>query len=315
MRSAASKVMWVGRAAVMPVALAVMLVLVFGATPASAHKGYKGLLYLGHNNAIAKATTLVGKVATGSALVVKNPSGGSALGLKVSPSQAPLTVNAEAGTATNLSADKLDGKSEEDFYAAGSKVTASEHADQADQAANATKLDNKQAADFIQRNSAAPQNGSIHIDGQVRTSGMLRTGSETGTFERPEYGLPSYEGLVVRRAVSSSASAGLVIARTDGLRLERDGTMGGLRVAWNATRGGTIACMGLTQAGEPVGNFSRVGGSTPGTFQVFTDSQNVVYYSCSFGQENEIGDVTEVTMARDPGFKSWVGTLTSSVNQ
>ncbi len=104
----------------LPVVLAVMLVVVFGASPASAHKGYKGLLHLGHNNTIAKVTTLVGKVATGSSLVVKNPSGGSALGLQVNADQAPLTVNPEAGTATNLSADELDGKDSSAFASADS---------------------------------------------------------------------------------------------------------------------------------------------------------------------------------------------------
>ncbi len=116
-RSAASKALGLGRATVAPVVVAVMLVVVFGAAPASAHGGYKGLLHLGHNNAIAKVTTLVGKVATGEALVVKNPSGGSALGLQVNAGQAPLTVNADAGKATNLSADKLDGQDSTEFAA------------------------------------------------------------------------------------------------------------------------------------------------------------------------------------------------------
>ena len=146
---------------------------------------------------------------------------------------------------------------------------------------------------------------------------MLRTGSGTGTLEGPGEGLPSYEGLVVSSAVSTLHAAGNVVARTDQLRLERDGTLGGLRVAWNAgvDPGHTIACMGLTQAGAPVGNYSRVGGSTAGTFKVFTDSQMVVYYSCSFGLPGYAGHVTEVTMARSVTSKAWVGTLTSSVNQ
>ncbi len=55
-------------------------------------------------------TALVGKVASGEALVVKNPSGGPALGLQADAGEAPLTVNADSGTATNLSADEIDGK-------------------------------------------------------------------------------------------------------------------------------------------------------------------------------------------------------------
>ncbi len=108
-RSVAGKALGLGRATVVPVVLAVMLIVVFGATPASAHGGYKGLLHLGHSKAVAKVTTLVGQVATGSSLVVSNPSGGSALGLQVNAGRAPMTVNAEAGKATNLDADKVDG--------------------------------------------------------------------------------------------------------------------------------------------------------------------------------------------------------------
>jgi hypothetical protein len=115
LRSAASKALGLGRATAVPVVLAVMLVVVFGASPASAHKGYKGLLHLGHKSAVAKVTTLVGKVATGSSLVVQNPSGGSALRLQVNAGQAPLTVNATAGKATNLNADRLDGKDSSAF--------------------------------------------------------------------------------------------------------------------------------------------------------------------------------------------------------
>ena len=55
--------------------------------------------------------------------------------------QAPMTVNF-SGKVANLNADQLDGKSEADFYAAGSKVTDSSHADNA---TNANTLDGKRA--------------------------------------------------------------------------------------------------------------------------------------------------------------------------
>lgn len=102
----------------MPVVLAVMLVVVFGASsPASAHGGYKGLLHLGHSRTATATTTLVGNIvdATKSALVVQNTGGGSALELQVNGGAAPLKANAEAGTATNLSADELDGKDSTQF--------------------------------------------------------------------------------------------------------------------------------------------------------------------------------------------------------
>lgn len=108
-RSAASKVMWVGRATVFLVGLAVILALVFGVASTALGKNGQALILGKANNVATKMTGVIGKVASGSALVVKNPSGGSALGLQVSPDQAPLTVNAEAGKATNLNADQLDG--------------------------------------------------------------------------------------------------------------------------------------------------------------------------------------------------------------
>jgi hypothetical protein len=58
---------------------------------------------LGEQNVATKVSTLF------------NRGVGPALGLKVGADQPPLTVNPEAGTVTNLSADALDGESSEDF--------------------------------------------------------------------------------------------------------------------------------------------------------------------------------------------------------
>lgn len=100
---------------------------------------------------------------------------------------APPTVNATAGTATNLSADKVDGKSGEDL---------------------------------AQLDPATAQNESLHVDG------LVRSGSETGTSESPATGLGArYEGVLTRRVVSTDRSAGSVVAITDELRMERDGTI------------------------------------------------------------------------------------------
>ncbi len=115
MRGAASKVMWVGRATVFMVGLSVTLALVFGVASAALAGNLDPLKIGSLKNVATKTTQLVGKVATGSAFVVKNPSGGSALDLQVNAGQAPMSVNADAGTATNLSADKLDGKDSADF--------------------------------------------------------------------------------------------------------------------------------------------------------------------------------------------------------
>jgi hypothetical protein len=122
LRSAASKVMWVGRATVFTVGLAMIIALVLGVA-STALAGNLDPLKLGTaKNVATKVTTMVGKVATGSSLVVKNPSGGPALGLEANAGQAPVTVNAEAGTATNLSADKLDGRDSTQFIEGSGKI-------------------------------------------------------------------------------------------------------------------------------------------------------------------------------------------------
>jgi len=69
---------------------------------------------LGEINAVNKITGLVG-ASDGVLLSITNDGGGSALRLRVKPGKAPLSVNPEAGTATGLSADKLDGLDSFDF--------------------------------------------------------------------------------------------------------------------------------------------------------------------------------------------------------
>jgi hypothetical protein len=125
-RSKVNKVMWVGRATVFLVSLSVILALVFGvASTAFGHTGYRGLLHLGHSNAGKALTQLVGTLAM-PLLKLDNNGSGPALQLEAGANRPPLVANADSGTATNLSADKLDGKNSTDFYAAGSKVADSD---------------------------------------------------------------------------------------------------------------------------------------------------------------------------------------------
>jgi hypothetical protein len=115
-RSVAKKVMWVGRATVFLVGLAVILALIFGVlSRATAHSGSPGLFHLNHNNPVTALSTLTGTLAD-SVLKVDNNGAGPALSLEAGIDKAPLTVNSDAGTATNLSADKLDGKNSTDFW-------------------------------------------------------------------------------------------------------------------------------------------------------------------------------------------------------
>ncbi len=104
--------MWVGRATVFLVGLAVILALVFGAT--SAAFGATGDNFiLGFLNKAADTTTLSGNVAGGPALQVANSNtaiGSRGLQVGVAAGKPPIQVNAKAGKAINLNADKLDGK-------------------------------------------------------------------------------------------------------------------------------------------------------------------------------------------------------------
>jgi hypothetical protein len=120
-KSALSKVMWVGRATVFMVGLAVMLAVVLGvATMAAAHTGVDTkLFHLGHSNTSNAITRLVGSVA-GPMLRLDNNStatAATALDLQVEPGKAPMTVNSSK-TVKKLSADRLDGKNSTGFVEA-----------------------------------------------------------------------------------------------------------------------------------------------------------------------------------------------------
>jgi hypothetical protein len=111
-RSAVSKVMWVGRATVFLVGLAVLAGLVFGmASTALGANG--GNFILGSlNNTATAITKLTGTVGGGPALHVSNPStttGSRALDLQVATGKAPMKVNSSTKVA-NLNADRLDNR-------------------------------------------------------------------------------------------------------------------------------------------------------------------------------------------------------------
>ncbi len=123
-RSVFGKVMWVGRATVFLVGLAVIMALVVGAaTTAMGATG--GNFILGKANTATTPTSLVSTLADAakSALIVNNKSGGVALDLRVGNattppnSVAPMKVNSDK-VVTNLNADELDGKDSAAFQSA-----------------------------------------------------------------------------------------------------------------------------------------------------------------------------------------------------
>ena len=102
----------VGWTATFFVGLAVMLAVVLGVGTTALAAVPGDPLKLGRLNALDALTQLVGNRA-GALLVVDNDSnaaGSRALDLRVEPGRAPLTVNPEAGKATNLNTDEIDGQ-------------------------------------------------------------------------------------------------------------------------------------------------------------------------------------------------------------
>lgn len=103
-----SKVVWVGRATVFTVGLAVVLALGLGVAVTALAAVPGDPFLLGRTNTVDALTSLVGN-RTAPMLRLDNNGTGAALALQVEPGRFPLVVNATAGTAHNLSADRVDG--------------------------------------------------------------------------------------------------------------------------------------------------------------------------------------------------------------
>jgi hypothetical protein len=109
------KLVQIGRGMVLCVGLAVVLAVTLGVTTtALAGTGVGDTFDLGKLNTVNRISSLVGST-SGAMLKVDNNGTGSAVSLQSNAGQAPLTVNSDAGTATNLSADKIDGKDSTEF--------------------------------------------------------------------------------------------------------------------------------------------------------------------------------------------------------
>ena len=118
-RSALSKVAWVGRATVFLVGLAVILALVVGlATAALAGTGVGDTFDLGRLNTVNRISQLVGSTDNAMLRVDNNNAGtnATALDLRVEPGLTPMKVNSSTQV-SNLNADLVDGRSASSFVA------------------------------------------------------------------------------------------------------------------------------------------------------------------------------------------------------
>ena len=171
---------------------------------------------------------------------------------------------------------------------------------------------------FVDLTTAQTVAGGKTFSNSLRTNGLMRIGSETGTSEAPDV-FPAYEGLLIRRINSGFVAAGHVAARTNVLRLERDGSFGGWRIGYDALPGfeyASIHCLGITGAGTMLTARASVNPTAPaGTVTLFTHAQNIEYLQCSFGNPYNYRHQTQVTLQRFPNDYAWTGTLTSTFNQ
>jgi hypothetical protein len=152
----------------------------------------------------------------------------------------------------------------------------------------------------------------LDVSGSARARGLLRSGSETGTDQAP-----SPAGLVVRRINSTLSGFGYVVARTDYLTLERDGTSGGFQIRYSSSPGPTtIACMGMDSAGAQVNFYTAITPGSAGTLSLYSNSQNIVHFECTFGRTYDSGQhLTQLTLSRFAADNYWSGTLISTYNQ
>ena len=139
------RVMWVGKATTFCVGLAVVLAVIFGVSTTALAAIPGDPFRLGRLNTIDRVTALAGNTA-GPLLRLDNNGGGPALALESNAGKPPLTVNADSGKATNLDADRLDGKDSSAFLPADGKAS---DAARADTAGDAGTLDGKDSADFL----------------------------------------------------------------------------------------------------------------------------------------------------------------------
>jgi hypothetical protein len=188
------------------------------------------------------------------------------------------------------------------------------------------------SANYIQNQSGISQTASFNIAGNAviggnatvvsneQVTGYLRLGSETNTASGPSYPLGS-AGLVIRRIASTSLTSGTLVARTDQLQLQRDGTASGLQMAYVTTGSfqAVINAFGITTNGTMVVYRHTVPSPGSGTLAIFTDSQKLVHYDISFGNTYNAIHTCHVVVDRyDDGSTSdyfLVGTMTTTYNQ
>ncbi len=186
MSSVVKKVMFVGRATVFMVGLAVVLALTVGvASTALAGTGVGATFNLGKTNTVNAISKLVGSVA-GPSLQIDNNStdaAATALDLQVEPGKAPMKVNSITQV-QNLNADQVDGKSAGEFLG------------RFEAASNSNLLDGRDSTAFVgaTRPMTVVAAGTVNGSGLVleQTSNVTVQKSATGRYLIDISGIDNY---------------------------------------------------------------------------------------------------------------------------
>ena len=199
------KVMWVGRATVFFVGLAMILALLFGMASTAFGANGSNFILGSLNNTATAITKLTGTVGGGPALQVSNPStatGSTALDVQVATGKAPMKVNSTSKVA-NLNSDQVDGKSAANLSRVAVMNTG-----------NTTLLpaDGSEVAYGAPLSITAPAAGFVRLNGNVTVLNDLAnkctSGCKFGTAVRHIntgiYGFPAYED-----ALNEFGNAGL----------------------------------------------------------------------------------------------------------
>ena len=223
-------------------------------------------------------------------------------------------INGNGGGLTNLNASQISGGT----YAGNGGSLTNVNAAQLNGLSSTSFAAANGSTNYIQNQTGAVQNASFQISGNAQISGLLRSGSETGTSE-----IPNPAGLVIRRINSVSQISNQIVAvvrsqNGTNLNLIRDGTVSGFQISYPASPGNvTIACMGMDNTGT-VKNFytALANPATPGVVQIYTNAQNIVHFECTFGVTFNSGQhLTQVTLSRYFTDYFWSGNVISTYNQ
>jgi len=148
---------------------------------------------------------------------------------------------------------------------------------------------------------------------RVNGTGHIKMGNETGTAQGPVYPVNS-NGLIIRRIFTNITTAGSIVARTDNVLFERDGTYGGFRVNRIGGSGLEVCnCMAVNSGGGTVNR--ALNNLAAGVTQVYTNADNIVYLHCIIADPYSAGHSTEITLTREFADWFWLGTIMTTFNQ